>query len=367
MKKIKLLVITEWFRFFFAATFILVMLLTVANMISGFLRGNVSSLDVLYNHLIILPSSANRILPVSCLVASLFSINKLKSRNELTAIFASGFTRLKFFSAIFESSLIVALTLFLILGFLDPYARKYRHLLIDNSGKKFRNLKSKGLFSSTLDSGKIWFRTNEYFFSFKSYNEKYKEISDVEAFFFKDHQINQIITSKKVTHKNDNFWEFKNGRIVSLLEGEGFPVEKQFDEMSLALNENENDFLQIKSDITTLNFFKLYNYIRSLDLSGINTDEYYIMFLQKTSGPFICIIFSLIAALGAFNPNRRNSSFGKNVGIVFIFTMLFWLINSYFIEQGRSGNLNPYFSTYTIPFVFLIFLTGYFLKNKRLE
>lgn len=366
MKKIKLLVITEWFRFFLAATFILVMLLTIANIISGFLRGNVSSLDVLYNHLIVLPSSANRILPVSCLIASLFSINKLKSRNELTAIFASGYTRIKFFTAILESSIAVALMLFLILGFLDPYARKYRHLLIDDSGKKFRNLKSKGLFSSTLDSGKIWYRTNEYFFSFKSYDEKKKEISNAEAFFFRENHINQIITANKVLHKTENFWTFKNGRIVSLLEGDGFPVEKPFEEMDFALNESDIDFIQIKSDITTLNFFKLYYYIRSLDIAGINTDEYYIMFLQKTSGPIICIVFSLIAALGAFNPNRRNSSFGKNVGLVFVFTMLFWLVNSYFIEQGKSGNINPYISTFTIPIVFFIFLIGYFLKNRRL-
>lgn len=366
MKRIRLLILAEWFRFFIAATFILVMLLTIANVISGFLRGNVSSAEVLYNHLIILPSSAIRILPVSCLVASLFSINKLKSRNELTAIFAAGFSRVKFFTTIFEASLIVSIFLFLILGFLDPYARKYRHLLIENSGQKFRNLKSQGLFSSTLDSGKIWYRTNEYFFSFKSYDAKKKLISDAEAFFFRENNINQIITAKRVLHKDENFWTFQNGKIISLLDGDGFPIEKKFKEMDFALNESELDFIQIKADITTLSFFKLYDYISSLENSGINTDEYYIIFLQRIAGPVICIIFALIAALGAFNPNRRNSSFGKNVGFVFVFTMLFWLVNSYFIEQGKSGNFSPYLSTFSIPIIFSIFLIFFFYKNRRL-
>lgn len=367
MKRIRLLILTEWFRFFLGATFILVMLLTIANIINGFLRGNVSTAEVLYNHLIVLPSSANRILPVSCLVASLFSINKLKSRNELTAIFAAGFTRTKFFGTVLEASVVVALLLFFVLGFLDPYARKYRHLLIEDSGQKFRNLKSQGLFSSTLDSGKIWYRTNEYFFSFNSYDDKKKIISNAEAFFFRENNINQIITAKQVSHKSENFWTFHNGKIISLLEGEGFPIEKDFEEMDFALNESESDFSQIKSDITTLSFFKLYQYINSLDASGINTDEYYIMFLNRVAGPVICIIFSLIAALGAFNPNRRNSSFGKNVGVVFVFTMLFWLVNSYFIEQGKSGNINPYFSTFSIPILFSIFLIIFFFKNRRLS
>lgn len=366
MKKIRGLIFTEWFRFFFLATLVLVALLTIANIISGLLRGNVSGSEVIFNHLITLPSSANRILPVSCLVASLFSINKLKNRNELTAIFAAGFTRKSFFINILEASTIIGIALFLILGFLDPFARKHRHFLIDDVGSKFRNLKSQGLFSSTLDSGKIWYRTNEYFFSFSSYEEKKKEILNVEVFFFRENKLNQIIYSDKAKHKVANYWTFQNGRILSLLEEESFQSSKDFEEMDFGLNESPADFAQIKSDITTLNILGLHNYIENLKESGINTDEYSIMYLEKISGPIICIIFALIASLGAFNPNRRNSSFGKNIGLVFVFTMLFWLINSYFIEQGKSGNISPSIATFTIPVVFVFILIIYFIKNRKL-
>ena len=137
---LKRLIFKEWFKVFFSSAFLLFLLISVANLIGGLMRGNVSATDVLMNHLLEIPGAMSKILPVSCLVASLFSINKLKNRNELTAIFASGFSRQNFFVTVLQASIFVALFQFMMSGFIDPYAKKNRSRLIANPESKFKNL-----------------------------------------------------------------------------------------------------------------------------------------------------------------------------------------------------------------------------------
>ncbi|MGB0453628.1 MAG: LptF/LptG family permease [Bacteriovoracaceae bacterium] len=364
MRQIQYLILKEWFRFFLLAVAILLVLLTVANLISGLMRGNVSAVDVILNHLISLPNHSAKIFPIGCLIASLFSINKLKSRNELTAIFASGFDRKSFFLLLFYASLAVAALQFVTLGFIEPYTKRYRGQLILDSDKKFRNLKGKGLYTSTIGSGKIWYRTDEYFFSFRSFDKRSLTIRGLSAYFFRDHRLNQIITAEQASYKSHNYWTFRNGEVVSLLDSNNFPMHSKFEEMDFALNESPLNFKQIEADITTLNFFNLISYIENLDDSGISTSEYMMLLLGKVSTSLTCIVFALIAGLGAFNPNRRNSSFGKNISIVFAFTMCFWLVNSYFLEMGTSGNLSPYIASFIIP-VFFSVIVAFIMYQRR--
>lgn len=366
IKKIRQLIVKEWVRFFLISTTVLFLLLTVANLISGLMRGNVTISEVIFNHLITLPNSSKKILPISCLIASLFSINKLKSRNELTAIFAAGFPRYSFFSTILQISIVVAFMQFVILAFIEPYAKKHRDVLITNSGNKFRSLKSKGLLSSTIGSGKAWYRTNDYFVSFTSYDKSKSHILGPTIYYFTNNKLQQIIQAERAIHKLSNYWTLTSGTAISLLDDKGYPLQKNFKQLDITLHEVPADFAKIESDITTLSIVKLRKYIDHLERSGIDATEYFLMYLDKFSTAINCIVFALLASLGALNPNRRNSSFGKNVAIVFVFTMVFWLINSYFLEQGKNSMMNPYVASFSIPILFSILLIVIFHRNRKL-
>ena len=367
MNYIKRLILKEWFRYFSLSVIVLLIIITISNLISGLLRGNVSSEDVFFNYLLELPGHFSKILPVSCLVGSLFSINKLKSSNELTAVFSLGLSRKVFMVYLIQASLIVAGIQFINSSFLQPSVMQKKNRLIANSENKFRNLKSQGLRSSTIGSGKIWFKSPEYFFSFSSYNRHENIINALTIFYFdKESKVSRVINSKKAGYVADNRWQLLSGSVLNKLNNETFPEYEKFDSLIVNLNETPKDFKTIESDITTLTLFKLYRYIRGLDLAGISTDEYKVIFLDKFSSSLICIIFSLLAAIGIFNPNRRSSSFGKNVSLIFLFTLSYWLIHSFFFEQGKSTNLNPYIASFTVPFLFSMILVGFFVKHRRL-
>lgn len=367
MNNIKSLILKEWFRFFTYSIIVLIAIVSISDIVSGLMRGSVSSTEVLYNYLLELPQHINKILPISCLVASLFSINKLKNTNELTAIFSLGFSRKKVLLYLAEASLLIAMVQFINNSFVQPSVMKKKGSLISKYGKKFKNLKSKGLRSSTIGSGKIWFKSPEYYFSFSSYNKFENVLNSLTIFYLDENQkISKIVKSNKATHIQDNKWQLLSGTTTSMLSNNEFPKEEKFDSLNIALNEVPQDFKNIESDITTLTIFKLYEYISGLNSAGISTGEYQVLFLEKFSSSLICVIFALLAAIGIFNPNRRNSSFGKNLIIVFIFTLSYWLINSFFFEQGKSARLDPYLASFGVPIVFGFFLAYYLYKNRKL-
>jgi lipopolysaccharide export system permease protein len=368
MSILKKHIITEWLRFFVSSTFVLFLLITITNLISGFLRGNVTPIEVIINHLLELPGSFNRIFPISCLIASLFSINKLKNRNELTAIFAAGYSRKKFIIAIVQISFCVSIVQFITASYLYPLAKQNKDVLIENSGHKFRNLKRKGLIASTLSSGRAWYKSKNYYFSFRAFSKTENSLYDISLYYFdNNYHLKERIKAKNAIYSKDNAWILNNGIRYSFLNNEKFPTATKFTSIPLYLNETPEDFLQIEADITTLSVFDLYLYINKLKGTGINTNEYEVIFLDKFSSSLICIIFALIALIGIFNPNRRNSSFGKNLIFVFLFTIFYWLIYSYFLELGKSSKLNPFLSCFSVPILFSFYLVFYFNKNKKLQ
>jgi len=367
MSVIRNLVLKEWIRYFLGAFIVLILLITVAELISGFLRSTVTPIEVIYNHLLELPGKFKLIIPVSCLAASLFSINKLKNRNELTAIFASGYSRKRFMRDIVIGGTIVALGQFLISSFIEPYAKSKKDLLIQDGQAKFKNLRSKGLMASTIGSGKMWFKSDQYFFSFSTFDKRRSQLNEVSAYFFNsDNMIVSKVTAAQAKYIG-GAWVSDEATIVDKLVGNDFPQSKDLINYNLLIDETPKDFKEIEADITTLNFFRLFRYIVKLNEGGINVNEYLVILLEKISISIVCIVFSLVAAIGAFTPNRRGSSFGKSLVGVFVFVILYWLINSYFIQMGVSSKINPFLACFSVPAVFALFLTLYFIRNRTLK
>ncbi|WP_127715548.1 LptF/LptG family permease [Halobacteriovorax sp. HLS] len=366
MNIIRKLILKEWFRFFAGAVIALFLLISVANLISGFLRGNVTALEVVINHFIEIPDYLNKIFPVSCLMASLFSINKLKTRSELTAIFAAGYSRKNYIIDLTLASLLVTFIQFATTSFVGPFVKSHRETFIQGSSHKFRNLRSQGLKSSTIGSGKMWYKSDDYFISFTNYDSVKKEIFNVSLYRLSvDSYLEEIETINKVSYQN-GLWVSDKQSSLKKLNQKSFPKIENLSKIPVNINETPDDLSQIEADITILNIFNLWQYIKQLQSSGINISEYMVLFYDKFSNSIICIIFTILASVSIFNPNRRSSSFGNNIALVFFFTILYWLIYSYLLELGNNAKLSPLVATFSVPALFTVLLIIIFSKNRKL-
>lgn len=357
------LIVKEWFKSLAGAMTVLFLLISSADLINGFLQGKDAS-RVLLEYSLKMPDLMGKMFPICCLVASLFSLNKLKGHSELISILAAGYSYRRIYFLIGTCALAVVALQFMNLGFIEPFANKVKRKEIQKS----RASEGKYLTRSSIEGGRFWYKTPAYFASFAFFDRKTNSLQDLEIYFFSPtHRSEKIIKANRAVFKEEGKWTLKEVKQLSRLETSTFPQESFQPEMVLGFEESPEDFGEFEADLTTLNFFKLKQFISRLKKTGINIAEYEIILLSKLFLSFICLVFALIPVSTIFNPNRRSSSFGKNVVLTLLVTVGFWVLYSAAIAFGNSGKVAPIISTGIVPLTFFSYVLRTFLKNRKLS
>jgi lipopolysaccharide export system permease protein len=367
MSKIRTLIVKEWVTFFLGAVFVLTLILSLGHILNGLLKASNEFQTILIDLALEMPGFLIKIFPVSCLIASLFSINKLKGRNELTAIFASGFSRRQFVVTIGFIGATIGLILFLINGYVVPMA-KQKQASFSTLPSIANKAKTSSVSVNALVSGRIWFKSSDYFFSYSSFDGFSNTIYNLSLYRYdQDYKFSEKIIAKKAVFNETGEWDLIDGLYLKNLQTNSFPVQEKFNVKKFALNENISDFKKINADISTLNLWKLYDYIAVLRNNGINDSEYFVTFLDKFSSGFTCLVLAILASIALFNPNRRNSSFGTNIAFVLSFTFVYWFVYSYFLTLGQSSKIPAVLATFGVPALFVVYLTFYFIYHRKLR
>ncbi|MGZ3809500.1 MAG: LptF/LptG family permease, partial [Bacteriovorax sp.] len=364
------LILKEWLRFFFGSVMVLLMVLSLGHILNSLLNYSSEFKTIFTSLYLETPSFMIKIFPVSCLIASLFSINKLKNRNELTAIFASGYSRRKFVFDIGTVGLIAGVLLFFINAYLVPYTKHQQDLLNKTGPAKASDssIKKTSVSINALNSGKIWFKGQDYFFSYSSFDRATNTLYNLTLYFYdKNFKFTEQVSAAYAEYQEGNQWLLHRALHFTNLDNKTFPTIQYFEIKPQSIKETISDFKQINADIATLNIWRLYDYIGVLKANGINISEYYVTFLDKFSSGFTCLVLSILASIALFNPNRRNSSFGKNVAFVLSFTFIYWFIYSYFLSLGQTSRIPAPIATFGVPSIFVLYLAIYFIYHRKLR
>jgi lipopolysaccharide export system permease protein len=357
------LIVKEWFKSLIGAITVLFLLVSTADIINNFLQGK-DFARVFLEYSLKMPDLMGKMFPICCLVASLFSLNKLKGHSELISILAAGYSYTKIYALIGSCALTVVILQFLNLGFIEPFANKVKRQEIQKS----RASEGKYLTRSSIEGGRFWYKTPGYFASFAFFDRKTSSLRDLELYFFNEaHSSERIIKAEVATFSVEGKWSLSNIKQLSQLASETFPMETTMKEMVVPLEETPDDFGEFEADLTTLNFVKLRQFISRLKKTGINIAEYEILLLNKIFLSLVCLVFALIPVATIFNPNRRSSSFGKNVVLTLLVTVLFWVLYSSAVAFGNSGKLSPLVSTSIVPALFMSVVVYTFMKNRKLS
>lgn len=355
--------VKEWFRALMGSLIILFILITVGDILNGFLQ-NYSVFRIFMEYVLKLPDFLSKMLPICALLATLFSFNKLKGKSELMGILAGGYSAPRIYALILFCSLSLGFFQFVNLGYIVPHANKIKRQQFEKSEKN----ESKYLARSRMgDSGLVWYKSGDYFTSFQVYDSKNIALKNVVVYTTSPvNTLQSFVSAKQAVFVKDTTWRLEDVEIVNDLDGKRFPNVENKEEFLIELGESPEDFKQFESDITTLNFFDLKNFISRLKDTEINSTEYEVLFFEKISLSLICIIFSLFPLSTIFSPNRRAASFGKSIIITLLFSIGFWLAHSAAISLGTSGKIPVHAATLAIPLIFIIFILYTFIKNKKL-
>lgn len=304
-----------------------------------------------------------KMLPICCLVATLFSLNKLKAHAELISILAAGYSYRKIYMLIAGCAFSVVLLQFFNLGFLEPIANGVKRQEIEKSKKS----EGRYLTRSSLEGGKFWYKSHNYFASFSYFDRKESALKDFEIYYFNaDHKSEKILKSKSAIYI-DGDWKLAGVTELALLDTPTFPTQNARGDQVIDLKERPEDFGEFEADLTTLTFFKLYQFVRKLSKTGINVSEYQIILLNKIFLSFACLVFALLPVSAIFNPNRRSDSFGKNVVQTLLTTVVFWVLYSSTTAFGNNGTIPPWLATGIVPFSFFSFVIWTYFRNRKLS
>lgn len=365
MELIRILIIKEWTQVFLKTFLGLYLLISNANIISELSRGMVTFDLILIHHFLDTPRWLLKIIPVSCLMATLFSLNNLRSKNELVAIFAAGFPLKNFVLTLFQLSTIIALIQFILGGYLDPFARKMRPVLMKGQEIHFRVAKSSGVRTS-FAGDRLWYKGKDYFASFHAFNKVSNTLLQVSFYFFNEEfsKLRKVLSADSATHVEGLKWRLENARVLPDLSKPNFTKLEKNDQLDLFLGEEPADFKYLESDISRLNVVQLYQYIKSVERLGIQVNEYSVLLYNIFAGALLCILFTLTPIFALEKPNRRGASFGKNVFFTLVFVVLFWLSYSVLLNFGNQGKLIPLVAVFIIPALLGLLIL---LKIRKLD
>ena len=357
------IIVREWFKALFGSMIVLFLLITVGDIINGFLQGY-DGRRVLFEYMLKMPDLAGKMIPISALLGTLFAINRLKAHSELMGILAGGYSAKNIYTLILGCSLFIGLIQFLNVGYLVPFANKIKR----NEFEKSRKNESKYLARSKIGKeGLIWYKTDNYFASFQAFDSKKQTLKNVSLFFLSDDKkVLSIYKADKANYLDENKWKLSNISIFQKLSNSEYPKSSDANNLIIELDETPEDFTQFESDITTLNLFDLKSFINRLESTEINSTEYKVMYFEKLSMVFICILFSAFPLASVFNPNKRSGGFGKSVVLTLIFTIFFFGIHSLGISLGNNEKLPSFLATMGVPMIFSVYLFGIYLKNRSL-
>ena len=204
---------------------------------------------------------------------------------------------------------------------------------------------------------------NNQFIKYQNFDLKNKAINNASIYSVNnDGNIKNYISMKKATFNNE--WTGDSTvRVTSLSKREspGISIDQNDD---LSINLSIKDLVRFEQDITTLNFKRLIDYTKKLEESGLNGAKYKSIYLAILATSINCLIFSILGLGGMFSPNKRATSTGVIASLSLVFIIIFWLIEGYLLELGKSLKLNLILSNFALQIALSLIILMIFIKNN---
>lgn len=348
----------------FIAIFVLV---DIVEHLDNLIDDNVGAKIILLYYIFFLPYIVVLTLPVAMLITTMFSLGRLVSDNEITALKASGVSLYRILFPLYIFSLFAGIFIMFFAEFVVPRTEALRKD-IEDQGRNFRFSISR---NREMDRGQVFLPNGDGSIIYAgSYDSRQKKASGV--FIVKPYEyeakndslknislgINQRIDADYMTYNNGLWTLYKVEKRLFNYNGEKF--EK--------INSLKGDFITVKpADFAHLdikpeemNYFELRNYINSIKKKGGDISEWLVDLYMKISFPFVTFIIVFFGAPMVAGSTKRGKT--ASFGIALVISFVFYTIINAFQILGRGGTLNPVVAAWAPNCIF--FAIGLFMHVR---
>ena len=341
---------------FLLLTFSLLFIIAdLMNIGEDFYKYKTSTKNIIQYYIWQLPSMLINTIPISILLATLYSLGNLARNSEITAMKASGIGIFTLIQPYLLISLIFAILTAIISEWIRPEYSYRAHQLIQKEHVSEKTPFLENIPYRNPEIGHTWFiqkmDPRAYILHGVTLSQNRQDGSDL-----------QKITAKKVYWLDQKWW-FEDG-VIQMYNDQNNLVGKsksfQIKEMSL-LTEIPEDFLGEAKNTSHLSASGLYQYIKTHQfLSSETIAGYEVDFHHKLAMPFNCILALLLAIPIGNNIGRQNAV----KGILITLALFLSFYGTQFVTEylARIEIISPWIGCW-IPLFIFVFIGYKMIKN----
>lgn len=280
------------------------------------------------------PAVIYQLLPVACLMGTLFTLSTLNRTNELTAMFSLGMS-------LFRAALpiLIAVTVVSLAGFgladqlLPRFAQRANFV-------EYVEIKKRPGMYATVKTNKIWYRTENILFNIQTLNPQEAKAQGITLYYFDPNwDLTQLITASEVDMKS-NQWELKNGLVTLFAAESSFPLTKSFVSKTIPMNEDLADIQSTTNSSDVMSLKELGRFIERNKEAGLDTLRYEVDYHAKFGFAFAAIVMSMIGVPLSASRARSGGTF-VNLGICLGLAFVYWGMYNSGLTLGQHGYLPP--------------------------
>ena len=314
--------------------------------LDDFIDESVSGALIFQYYLVFMPEIIRLILPISVLLACLFTSGKMANLNELTAIKASGVSLYRYMAPFLITAIIISAFTVYFSGYLVPMANKHRVYIEQNFMKK----------------GLVRFGNNIFF------QDDPNRIVTISYFDVAAGQANQVsIQEFSPTDKtriisrtdelrmkynpNNNDWEMYEA-IQRKFTDQGESLQKFHILEFKDLNFKPQDVIKKQRKLDEMTLTDLKNFANEQLRTGNDPTPTMIEYHSRIAFAFSSIVVVLFGL--PISTNKRRGGLSIQLGINLLITFLYLVFMKISQAFGKSGVLNPLLTAWFANFIFLI-------------
>lgn len=306
----------------------------------------------------LLPSIIHQMIPVACLLGTVFTIGTLSKTHELTALFSMG-----------QSLARVSLPVLVLVALISVLAFWLNDRLIPKFQQKrlyveYVDIKKKPGLYSTVKTNKIWYRTQNMIFNIRN-TDPQKGIAYGTTFYYFDENwaLIQLITAKEAQF-GPEIWTLKDGKVTIFNKDSSFPLTQSFGAKTIAMDRELADIQSTATSSATLTQAELKKFIMKNKEAGLETLTYEMDYHSKFGFAMAGFVMALLG-LPLSVQRQRSGGLFLNVGVCLGLAVGYWLFFSSSVTLGRHGAIPPLLSVWGPNLLMLAFASYLIARLKR--
>lgn len=282
-----------------------------------------------------LPAIIYQMVPVACLLATVFTITALNKSNELVALYSVGLSLLRVSLPILIWVVFISVISFGVHDQIMPRLAQKKNYV------EYVEIKKRPGLYSTVNTNKIWYRSENILFNIKTLDTEDSKAQGLTLYYF-DAAWNLVQTlTAEVVEIVGNRWELHRGTLTLFNLENSFPLTKSFETKTIVMNEEVADIQSTANTAEVMSLNTLNKFISKNKEAGLDTLNYEVDYFGKFGFASAALVMSLLGI--PFSVNRqRSGGHALSIGLCLGLAFVYWALYSSGLTMGRYGALPPF-------------------------